>query len=113
VLIRYARAEIEAHGVRIKPGDLVLLNIQSANYEEAVFRDPAQFDIYRPRNPHLAFGHGRYHCLGASLARIELEVVIPTAFRRFPGLRLAIPLEELRQRDELFTGGLQALPVTW
>jgi pentalenolactone synthase len=113
VLLRYARSELEVDGAKIKPGDLVLLNIQAANHDDKVFYDPSHFDIDRRHNPHLAFGYGRHYCIGASLARLELRIVLLTVLRRFPSLRLAIPPEELRLRDDLFTGGLQALPVAW
>jgi pentalenolactone synthase len=113
VLLRYARSELEVDGARIKPGDLVLLNIQAANHDDKVFYDPSHFDIDRRHNPHLAFGYGRHYCIGSSLARLELRIVLLTVLRRFPSLRLAIPPEELRLRDDLFTGGLQALPVAW
>lgn len=64
-------------------------------------------------NPHLTFGHGPHYCIGAPLARIELQSLFGTLFDRFPALQLAVPLEALRPRSHLFTGGLAALPVTW
>jgi pentalenolactone synthase len=61
----------------------------------------------------VTFGYGPHFCIGAPLARIELQVVFGTLFRRFPTLRLAVPLEKLRPRSDLLTGGLAELPVTW
>ncbi|KWX01965.1 cytochrome P450 [Carbonactinospora thermoautotrophica] len=113
VIPRYARADIEIGGVTIRAGDLVLLALEPANRDEAVFPEPDRFDVTREQNPHVMFGHGPRFCAGASLARVELQAVFGTLFWRFPTLRLAVPLEELRLRDSLLTGGLEALPVTW
>jgi cytochrome P450 len=113
VLIRYARTELEIGGKVIRKGDLVLLSIPAANNDENMFPEPGQFDGSRQPNPHLSFGFGRHYCIGSVLARMELQIVLPAVFRRFPGLRLVLPAEELPFRDSLFTGGLDALPVTW
>jgi cytochrome P450 len=110
---RYANAPIEFGGVTIERGDLVVLKATQANYDEAVFPHAETFDITRGHNPHLTFGHGRYFCLGASLARIELEVVFGSLFERFPTLELAVPADQLRHRRDLLTGGLAEVPVTW
>lgn len=63
--------------------------------------------------PDLTFGHGAHFCVGAPLARMELQALFGTLFTRFPTLELAVPVEELRPRSHLLTGGLDALPVTW
>jgi pentalenolactone synthase len=112
-LPRYALADIEIGGVTIRAGELVLLGTSAANRDEGVFADPDRFDITRERNPHVGFGHGYRFCLGAPLARIELQAVFGVLFQRFPTLRLAVPFEEIRMRSHLLTGGLEALPVTW
>ncbi|MFD1050407.1 cytochrome P450, partial [Kibdelosporangium lantanae] len=67
----------------------------------------------RSTNPHLAFGHGIRYCLGAPLARVELREVFTQLVTRFPGMRLAVPAEEVRQKSEQLTAGLVELPVTW
>jgi pentalenolactone synthase len=110
---RWASEDIEVDGVTIPAGDLVILHVQGANLDDRVFDDPASFDVTREENPHLTFGHGPHFCLGAPLARIELQTVFGTMFRRFPTLRLAAPVEQLRTRSDLLTGGLVELPVTW
>lgn len=112
-LPRYANAEIEIGGVTIAAGDLVLLGLQEANLDGRVFGAPAAFEPAREPNPHLTFGHGPRYCIGAPLARIELQALFGTLFRRFPTLRLAVPVEALRPRTELLTGGLAELPVAW
>ncbi|MGH3564921.1 MAG: cytochrome P450 [Pseudonocardia sp.] len=110
---RYARADIEIGAVTIPAGDLVLLDNSAANHDPATFPDPDRFDITRPTGTHLSFGHGPHYCIGAPLARIELQVVFAQLARRFPGMRLAVPVDELRLRSDMQTGGLIALPVTW
>lgn len=112
-LPRYANAPMEIGGVSIRTGDLVLLDLQAANLDDRVFPAPETFDVAREENPHLTFGHGPHYCMGAPLARIELQTVFGALFQRFPTLRLAVPVEELRPRSHLLTGGLTELPVTW
>ena len=112
-LPRYANADLEVGGVTIRAGDLVLLALHDANLDERVFPHPEVFDVTREPNPHLTFGHGAHYCIGAPLARIELQALFGTLFRRFPTLRLAMPVEQLRPRSHLLTGGLAELPVAW
>jgi pentalenolactone synthase len=112
-LPRYANADIQLGGVTIAAGDLVLLDLQDANLDPAVFARPEVFEVERADNPHLTFGHGAYYCIGAPLARIELQIVFSALFGRFPTLRLAVPVERLRPRSQLLTGGVSELPVTW
>jgi cytochrome P450 len=110
---RYATDDIEVENVTIPRGDLVILDIENANLEESVFAQASDFDITRRNNAHVGFGHGPHFCIGAPLARTELQAVFSTLFDRFPGLRLAVPFEELRPRTHLLTGGLMELPVAW
>jgi pentalenolactone synthase len=110
---RYAREDVEIAGVRIGAGDAVLMNGGAGNHDERVFADPDRFDVTRNPNPHLTFGHGPRFCIGAPLARIELQAVFGRLFQRFPTLRLAVPVDRLAVRRDLLTGGLMELPVTW
>ncbi|POM23613.1 Pentalenolactone synthase [Actinomadura rubteroloni] len=112
-VVRYARTDLEFAGVRIGAGDLVLLDTGAANHDRRVFEDPDGFDVARDVNRHLAFGHGRRHCPGAPLARLELTAVFSRLVARFPSLRLAVPASELKVREHGLTAGLVALPVTW
>lgn len=112
-LPRYANTDFTFGSVTIHTGELVMLGLRVANFDEQLFPEPTRFDIHRERNPHLTFGHGTHFCPGASLARIELQALFSALLNRFPTLRLAVPVESLRERDELFGGGLAELPVTW
>jgi cytochrome P450 len=112
-LPRYANTDFTFGGVTIQTGELVMLGLRTANLDEQRFPEPDRFDVHRTRNLHLTFGHGPRFCVGAPLARIELQILFPALLDRFPTLRLAVPVESLRGRDELLTGGLVALPVTW
>src|SRR5262249_11566724 len=113
----YANADIEVAGVTICAGDLVLHDLQDANMDANMdaqrFPMPEAFDVARVDNPHVAFGHGPYFCISALLARLELRALFGTLLQHFPTLRLAVPVERLRPRSHLLTGGLAALPVTW
>jgi cytochrome P450 len=110
---RYARVDLEIDGFAIRTGDLVLLDIAAGNHDEAVYPDADRFDIGRQATPHLTFGHGMRYCIGAPLARIELQAVFSQLAPRFPTMRLAVPLDELTLRQDTLTGGLIELPVTW
>ncbi|KJY28510.1 cytochrome P450 [Streptomyces sp. NRRL S-495] len=110
---RYARTDLEYGGSRIAAGDLVVFSFQSANRDERVFPAAGTLDLGRTPNPHLAFGHGKYFCLGAGLARLELRIAYETLFRRLPDLRLACAPEEVPVDGASVTGGLRTLPVNW
>lgn len=112
-LPRWARSDIDVGGVTIRAGDAVLLDIGAANHDEREFDCPQRFDVARAQGAHLMFGYGRRYCLGAPLARIELGAVFARLPRRFPTMRLAVPLDQVPVRDELLTGGVRTLPVTW
>lgn len=109
---RYAHADLEVAGVHVTAGDAILLAPAAANRDPRAFADPDAFDPDR-RPAHLAFGHGPYFCVGASLARVELTEVFRALPARFPTLRLAMPRSELALRTDVLTGGLRALPVSW
>jgi pentalenolactone synthase len=110
---RYARTDLEIGGVAIKAGDLVLLEIGGANHDPAVFAGPDRVDITRMTTSHVTFGYGARYCLGAPLARIELQTVFSLLVSRFPTLRLAVDVAELTMRADELAGGLTELPVRW
>jgi cytochrome P450 len=85
-----------------------------ANYDPAVFHEPERLDIGRPDvGKHVAFGQGAHFCLGASLARVELQVALTALVTRLPKLRLAVDEADLEWNTDVLNGGLRALPITW
>ena len=112
-LPRWARADIHVGGVTIRAGEAVLLDIGAANHDDREFANPDRFDIGRTDGAHLMFGHGPRYCLGAPLARIELQAVFTRLLPRFPTMRLAVPVERVPVRSGVLTGGLVELAVTW
>ncbi|WP_341540410.1 cytochrome P450 [Pseudonocardia endophytica] len=109
---RYAHEEITVGDVVIRTGDAVLLSPVAANRDPKAFPEPERFDAERGGS-HLAFGHGPYFCVGASLARVELTEVFRALPARFPGLALAVDRSEIEVRGNVLTGGIRTLPVTW
>lgn len=97
--------------VEIPAGDFVLLAIASANRDPQRFRDPHVLDVRRPAAGHLAFGHGIHHCLGAPLARVEVQMAFGALLDGFPAMRLAVDPEDLRWRNSTIIRGLDSLPV--
>jgi cytochrome P450 len=112
-LARWANADVEIGGTTIRSGELVVLGLEQANAGPRVAGDHPGFDVRRDPNPHLTFGYGHHLCIGAPLARLELQVLFARLLPRFPGLRLAVPVQRLRNQDEVLTGGVTELPVTW
>ncbi|SCL25104.1 Cytochrome P450 [Micromonospora nigra] len=110
---RYALEDVELGGVLVRAGEPVVVSIPSANRDESVFAEADRLDLTRAANPHLGFGHGVHHCVGAQLARMELQVVLETLTVRAPRLRLAVPEAELTWKSGLLVRGLVALPVAW
>jgi cytochrome P450 len=86
--MRETTCDVVFHGVDIPAGSTVALNLGSANHDENRWDDPASFDIFRDRKPHIGFGHGAHVCLGMHLARLESTLFFNTLFDRLPGLRL-------------------------
>jgi pentalenolactone synthase len=113
-LPRYAHEDIEIGDLTIRRGEAVVFMPGVANRDERIYPDPDVFDIRRPQtHPHLSFGYGPRFCIGASLARVELIAVFSRLFQRFPDLRLAVPVAELRRSEGRIADGFAELPVTW
>lgn len=108
---RTVTEDVSFHGADLKTGDNVLLLYPSANRDEAVFDDPFRFDIHRSPNDHVAFGgFGTHHCLGKSLARLELQVMFETLLDRLPDLDLT-EASEPAFRAANFVSGYESMPV--
>ncbi|MEU4654029.1 cytochrome P450 [Streptomyces sp. NPDC023723] len=110
---RTALEDIEIAGRTIEAGEGVILLGELANRDPRVFPDPDRLDLTRDARLHQAFGAGTHHCVGQPLARLELQVLYPTLFRRVPTLRAAAPVEDLPFKYDAVIYGLHALPVTW
>jgi cytochrome P450 len=110
---RVTTEEVELSGVTLPAGVAVLPALSAANRDPAVFADPDRLDLTRTDNPHVGFGAGVHHCLGAQLARMELQEALRGLLRRLPGLRIAVPESELRFKSGLIIRSLETLPVTW
>ncbi len=105
---RYALQPLAIAGVEMKVGDRIGLLLGAANRDPAVYGDPDRFDPGRAARAHMSFGAGIHFCIGAPLARLELQVALPILFGRLPGLRLAAPP---RYADRYHFHGLKALWV--
>ncbi|MFE2869652.1 cytochrome P450 [Embleya sp. NPDC059259] len=112
-LPRRAGEDVRLGGVLVRAGDIVVPAPAAANRDPAVFPEADRLDLARNDGAHLGFGHGAHYCLGAHVARLELQVALETALRRLPGLRLAVPPAELRWTTEGIAAGLRELPVTF
>ncbi|MER5751336.1 cytochrome P450 [Streptomyces sp. NPDC002088] len=100
-------------GSLLEPGTVVLPVTDGANRDPDVFPEPDSLCLDRPANPHMSFGHGRHRCLGAPLAQMELEVALGALLRLLPGLKPALPEEELEWRTGMYIRGVRRLPVSW
>lgn len=110
---RIAIEDVELSGQTIRAGDAVVAELGIANRDPEVFDHPEEIDFHRGNVPHVTFGHGVHHCLGAQLARMELRVVLESLLRRLPGLRLAVPVDQISWRTNRLIRGVDALPVSW
>ena len=108
---RLASQDIEVRGKVMEKNDRIRWFISSANRDPNVFADPEKFDITRQPNPHVAFGNGVHHCLGATLARVEGQEVFKALAERFPDLQVAT--EQLDYQPSITFRSLKSLPVTW
>jgi cytochrome P450 len=108
---RLASQDLEMRDKVMRKDDRIRWFISSANRDPNVFADPEKFDISRQPNPHVAFGNGVHHCLGATLARVEGQEVFKALAERFPDLEVATG--ELEYQPSVTFRSLKSLPVTW
>ena len=109
-VFRFTTADVELGDVTIPAGSWVLVALAAANRDPAQFDAPDALDFARPENRHLAFGRGTHYCLGAVLAKVMIEVGLVELFRRYPDLRIAVPVDQLKWRGG-YLRALEALPV--
>jgi cytochrome P450 len=112
-LRRVATEDVEVGGQLVKAGEGIILASEVANRDADAFPDPDSLDISRVARHHVAFGYGVHQCLGQPLARMELQVVYSTLYRRIPTLELAIPFKDVQYKNDAIVYGVQSLPVTW
>ena len=102
--------DIEIRGEKIRAGESLCVFYPSANRDEEIFPDPFSFRIDRQPNEHYAFGIGVHFCLGANLARLELQEIFRKIIARFAEVELAGPVERLRSS---FVGGIKRMPIRY
>ncbi|MFF0344194.1 cytochrome P450 [Kribbella sp. NPDC004875] len=112
-MMRYVTEELELTDGILPAGTTAICSMASANRDERIFDDAGAMDLSRSPNVHLAFGAGPHSCIGQSLARTELRVVLEVLLRRLPTLALAVPAAELPLVEGLLVGGLREVRVIW
>ncbi|MBM4796764.1 cytochrome P450 [Streptomyces sioyaensis] len=110
---RYALEDVQFGDVTVKAGEPVLGSVASANRDPEIFEDPDRLDLTREHNPHIGFGHGPHHCLGAQLARMELQSVLSTLITRFPTLDFADGEDGVIWKQGMLVRGPKKLRVVW
>jgi cytochrome P450 len=110
---RVTLADIEVDGQVIGAGEGMVLAHNVGNRDGATFPDPDRLDVHRDARRHLAFGFGVHQCLGQPLARMELQVVYGTLYRRIPSMRLATPVTDLPFKHDGLIYGIDELPIAW
>ncbi len=110
---RVALEDIEVGGRTIRAGEGIIVASDIANRDATASPEPDSLDITRKARHHLAFGYGVHQCLGQPLARVELQVVYSTLYRRIPTLALAEPLDQVKFKHDMLVYGVHELAVTW
>jgi cytochrome P450 len=107
---RTATEDVELRGQKIRKGEAFCLFYPSANRDEDVFDEPFAFRVDRDPNPHLAFGIGEHFCLGANVARLEMQIIFRRLIERLGHVELAGPVQRLRSS---FLGGVKHMPIRY
>jgi cytochrome P450 len=107
---RYAKEDVEVGGVLVRAGEPVVADYASANRDPRQFKDPDVLRFDRTENAHLSFGHGVHHCLGAQLARVELQEGLRALLSKLPGLRVA---GQIDWKIDMPVRGPRRMPVGW
>jgi cytochrome P450 len=110
IVIRVATEDMVLHGKTIKPGDVIMCMLGSANRDPEAFPHPDQLDITREDIPHTTYGGGRHHCIGAQLANMEIEVAFERLLARYS--RIETEEQKLAWLDRVNLRGLHHFPVT-
>ena len=111
---RIALEDIEIAGEVIRAGEGIIIDLAPANWDAEMFAEPDRLYLHRTgAEQNMAFGYGRHQCVGQQLARVELQIVLPTLFRRIPTLRLAVSMDEVPFKHDRLAYGVYELPVAW
>ncbi|TCK26392.1 cytochrome P450 [Pseudonocardia endophytica] len=110
---RVATEDVEVGGTVIREGEGVIVAAEAANRDPEKYPEPDELDVTRGTNQHVAFGFGIHQCLGQPLARLELRIAYPALLRRFPDLRVTVPDEQIRFREQMAVYGVHELPVAF
>ncbi len=113
IAARYATEDVEIGEVTIRAGDAVLVVPNSGNRDESVYPDADKLVLHREGPTHLGFGHGAHRCLGAPLARMEMQILVKVLLDRLPGLRFAGSAEDVKWRDELALRTIERMAIAW
>lgn len=113
ILPRYALQDVELSGGTVRAGEPVLLAKHAANRDPRKFPDPDRLNVTRDAKGQLSFGYGPHHCIGAQLARMDIQVALTALLARLPALRLAVPADEVEWRTGMALRGPIALPISW
>jgi cytochrome P450 len=109
---RVATEDLEIGGQLIRAGEFVMMNLLAGNWDSEYVDNPETFDVERNTRGHLGFGYGVHQCIGANLARVEMQVAFSTLARRLPGLKLAVTPDELKFKEaDIY--GMKELLVSW
>ncbi len=109
---RVATEDFTLGGQLIRAGEFVMMNLPAGNWDADFVDNPEAFDVDRNTRGHLGFGYGVHQCIGANLARVEMQVAFATLAHRLPGLKVAVSPDELRFKDaDIY--GMKELPVSW
>ncbi|MFJ9842409.1 cytochrome P450 [Kitasatospora sp. NPDC101155] len=112
-IFRTALEDLELGGETVKKGETVTVSLPAANRDPAKFGCPADLDLGRDTAGHVAFGYGVHQCLGQNLARLQLKIGLLALIEAFPGLRLAVPANEVPLRTKGSVFSVKSLPVSW
>lgn len=112
-LPRYTLSDVGLSGGTVPAGEPVLVAKHAANRDWRAYADPDRLDLTRDAQGQIGFGYGAHHCLGAQLARMDLQVALASLFDRFPGLHLAVPGDQLQWKSGMAVRGPVSLPVGW
>ncbi|GAA2571449.1 MULTISPECIES: cytochrome P450 [Streptomyces] len=110
---RYALEDVWVGDTLVRTGEPVLAALHAANRDPEVFENPEEIDLARAHNPHLTFGHGPHHCIGAQLARMELQESLTVLLEKMPQMRLADDPEHVEWKFGVIVRGPAALRITW